>query len=251
MQIKPEYAIYCPWQKLSGNNWQVILEEHPEFARNCNFSLLSTENWSDLLKKQIRFFPFCPAEIRKNISENDRNELFMLYPEIKENETACSLCGTAAEIGSISEPVDGNAEKYRNILADLHDGSMYYVTSFDEKKLNAAMEFYGKELVRNKQDIILHRDFSLFGKTAGYILTEYGIAYTKSKGLFKGLTPRVIWFDKDTEMIVYDKEREGFEYWYVTLNGEEVLDCFDQRCGKVDPKDELLVNVLQEIIEKK
>ena len=80
LQIKPEYEIYCPWQKLSGNNWQVILEEHPEFARNCNFSLLSTENWSDLLKKQIRFFPFCPAEIRKNISENDRNELFMLYP---------------------------------------------------------------------------------------------------------------------------------------------------------------------------
>ena len=80
LQIKPEYAILSPWQKFSGNNWQVILEEHPEFARYCNFSLLSTENWSDLLKKQIRFFPFCPAEIRKNISENDRNELFMLYP---------------------------------------------------------------------------------------------------------------------------------------------------------------------------
>ena len=83
LQIKPEYAIYCPWQKLSGNNWQVILEMHPELARYCDFSLLSTDNWAELLKKQISFLPFCPEKIRKNISEDDQNELFTLYPEIK------------------------------------------------------------------------------------------------------------------------------------------------------------------------
>ena len=182
--------------------------------------------------------------------DNNSAEAAKWYKKAGISATSEKLSVEKGESCSISEPVFGDAEKYRTILADLHDGSMYYVTSFDEKKLNAAMEFYGKELVRNEQDILIHRDLSIFGKTAGYILTEYGIAYTKSKGLFKGWEPRVILFDKNTEMIVNDKEREGFDYWYVTLNGEEVLDCFDQSCGKVDPKDELLVNVLQEIIEK-
>ena len=82
LQVRPEYDIYCPWQKFSADNWQVVLEEQPQFALHCNFSLLSTENWAELLKKQIRFLVFCPAEIRKNISEEDQNELFILYPEI-------------------------------------------------------------------------------------------------------------------------------------------------------------------------
>ena len=84
LQIKPEYAIYCPWQKLSGNNWQVILEEHPELARYCNFSKLSIENWQKLLEKQIRFLPFCPQTVREVFSDDVKTELFILYPEIKE-----------------------------------------------------------------------------------------------------------------------------------------------------------------------
>ena len=182
--------------------------------------------------------------------DNNSAEAAKWYKKAGISATSEKLSVEKGESCSISEPVFGDAEKYRTILADLHDGSMYYVTSFDEKKLNAAMEFYGKELVRNEQDILIHRDLSIFGKTAGYILTEYGIAYTKSKGLFKGWEPRVILFDKNTEMIVHDKEREGFDYWYVTLNGEEVLDCFDQSCGKVDPKDELIADVLQMLVEK-
>ena len=152
--------------------------------------------------------------------DNNSAEAAKWYKKAGISATSEKLSIEKGKSCSISEPVFGDAEKYRNILADLHDGSMYYVTSFDEKKLNAAMEFYGKELVRNEQDILIHRDLSIFGKTAGYILTEYGIAYTKSKGLFKGWEPRVILFDKNTEMIVHDKEREGFDYWYVTLNGD-------------------------------
>lgn len=82
LQVRPKYAIFCPWQKFSGNNWQVVLEEHPEFARYCDFLLLSAENWAELLKKQIRFLPFCPPEIKNEISEEDKKELFALYPEI-------------------------------------------------------------------------------------------------------------------------------------------------------------------------
>ena len=84
LQIKPEYAILSPWQKFSGNNWQVILEEHPELAGYCDFSLLSTENWSDLLKIQIRFLPFCPQTVREAFSDDVKTELLILYPEIKD-----------------------------------------------------------------------------------------------------------------------------------------------------------------------
>ena len=83
LSIKPEYSIYCPWNKLSGDNWQVVLEEHPDFAVHCDFEKLSIENWQELLKKQIRFMCFCPVEIRKNFSNDIKEELFVLYPEIK------------------------------------------------------------------------------------------------------------------------------------------------------------------------
>lgn len=84
LQVKPEYALYCPWQKLSGDNWQVVLEEHPELARYCDFSKLSTENWQELLTQQIRFLPFCPRAVRVAFSDDKKIELFILYPEIKE-----------------------------------------------------------------------------------------------------------------------------------------------------------------------
>ena len=84
LQVKPEYAIYCPWQKLSVSNWQVVLEERPELAGHCDFSKLSIENWQGLLEKQIRFLPFCPQTVREAFSDDKKNELFILYPEIKE-----------------------------------------------------------------------------------------------------------------------------------------------------------------------
>ena len=83
LQVKPEYALYCPWQKLSGDNWQVVLEEHPELARYCDFSKLSTENWYGLLTQQIRFLPCCPQTVRTEFSDDVKTELFILYPEIK------------------------------------------------------------------------------------------------------------------------------------------------------------------------
>lgn len=83
LQVKPEYNIFCPWHKFTGNNWQVVLEEHPEFARFCDFSKLTIENWQSLLTKQIRFLPFCPQEIRESFSDDAKEELFILYPEIK------------------------------------------------------------------------------------------------------------------------------------------------------------------------
>ena len=83
LQVQPKYHIYCPWQKLSGDNWQVILEEHPELSRYYNFSLFSIENWAELLKKQIRFLAVCPTKIINEIPNDDMNELFILYPEIK------------------------------------------------------------------------------------------------------------------------------------------------------------------------
>ena len=83
LQIKPVYAVYCPWQKLSGDNWQVALEEHPELARYCDFSKLTVKNWLELLKKQIRFICICPPAIRDAFSDAEKNELFLIYPEIK------------------------------------------------------------------------------------------------------------------------------------------------------------------------
>ena len=61
----------------------MVLEEHPEFARFCDFSKLTIENWQSLLTKQIRFLPFCPQEIRESFSDDAKEELFILYPEIK------------------------------------------------------------------------------------------------------------------------------------------------------------------------
>ena len=84
LQVKPEYALYCPWQKLSGDNWQVVLEEHPELARYCDFSKLTVENWQGLLMQQIRFLPCCPQTVRTEFSDDVKTELFILYPEIKE-----------------------------------------------------------------------------------------------------------------------------------------------------------------------
>ena len=84
LQIKPEYSLYCPCQKLSGDNWQVVLEEHPELARYCDFSKLSIENWQELLTQQIRFLPCCPQTVRAEFSDDEKTELFILYPEIKE-----------------------------------------------------------------------------------------------------------------------------------------------------------------------
>ena len=85
LQINPKYAVYCPWQKFSGDNWQVVLEERPEFVRFCEFGKLTVENWQELLKVQIRFLIFCPPEIRKVFSNREKENLFILYPEIKES----------------------------------------------------------------------------------------------------------------------------------------------------------------------
>ena len=75
--------------------------------------------------------------------DNNSAEAAKWYKKAGISATSEKLSVEKGESCSISEPVFGDAEKYRTILADLHDGSMYYVTSFDEKKLNAAMEFYG------------------------------------------------------------------------------------------------------------
>ena len=77
--------MYCPWQKFSGDNWQDVLEERPEFVRFCEFGKLTVENWQELLKVQIRFLIFCPPEIRKVFSNREKENLFILYPEIKES----------------------------------------------------------------------------------------------------------------------------------------------------------------------
>jgi hypothetical protein len=84
LQIKPEYAIYCPWQKLSGNNCQVVLDGHPKLARYCDFNKLAVENWEKLLNRQIRFLNLCPQAVREMFSDEVKTELFILYPEIKE-----------------------------------------------------------------------------------------------------------------------------------------------------------------------
>jgi len=81
--LHPEYGFIAPWQKFSGQDWQKLLSEHPEFAQHCDFNLLEVEDWEVLLINQIRFFPFCPAELRKKFSPETLYELFSSYPEIK------------------------------------------------------------------------------------------------------------------------------------------------------------------------
>ena len=83
LQVKPEYGIYCPWQKLSGDNWQIILEEHPEFVPQCDRGKLSAANWLALLKKQIGLLLFCPPEIKSAFSPDEKEELFILYPGVR------------------------------------------------------------------------------------------------------------------------------------------------------------------------
>ena len=83
LTLHPEYGFLAPWHKFSGQNWQKLLSEHPEFARHCDFNLLEVTDWEVLLINQIRFFPFCPAELHKKFSPAARYELFACYPEIK------------------------------------------------------------------------------------------------------------------------------------------------------------------------
>ena len=32
LQLKPEYADKCPWEKLDGTEWRWLLEKQPQFA---------------------------------------------------------------------------------------------------------------------------------------------------------------------------------------------------------------------------
>ena len=138
-------------------------------------------------------------------------------------------------------------EKCKEMLAELHDGDKYYVTSFDKNKLTSAMESYGKGLVENKKDIIIHHDSTAFGGAKeGFILTEYGIAY---KDLF--CEPAIVFFNETTELGIQEKDNEYSESWNISLNGNEPAQfLFTKENGKNDKKDELIADVLQMLVEK-
>jgi hypothetical protein len=59
----------------------------------------------------------------------------------------------------------------RKMVGSLHDGDRYFVGSFDEQNLKAALASYGNRLVRSPEDVIIHYDDG----TDKFILTTYGI----------------------------------------------------------------------------
>ena len=93
------------------------------------------------------------------------------------------------------------------------------------------MESYGKGLVENKKDIIIHHDSTAFGGAKeGFILTEYGIAY---KDLF--CEPAIVFFNETTELGIQEKDNEYSESWNISLNGNEPAQfLFTKENGKND-----------------
>ena len=102
-------------------------------------------------------------------------------------------------------------EKCKQMLAELHDGNQYYVTSFDKNKLASAMESYGNGLVKNEKDIIIHHDSTAWGGAKeGFILTEYGIAY---KDLF--CEPAIVFFCETTDLGIHEKDNQYSDAWNI------------------------------------
>jgi hypothetical protein len=58
LQLKPEFADCCPWDKLSDDGWSYLLRFQPQFAGKCDWDKLKDldcELWDELLDAQPQF----------------------------------------------------------------------------------------------------------------------------------------------------------------------------------------------------
>ena len=62
LEMQPQFADRCPWEKLEGGDWAHLLEMQPQFADRCPWEKLDSENWAHLLDCQPQFAPICPWE---------------------------------------------------------------------------------------------------------------------------------------------------------------------------------------------
>ena len=50
-----QFAEYCDWAKLDGDDWSNILSRHPQYYESCDWSKLDWWDWSMLLSRQPQF----------------------------------------------------------------------------------------------------------------------------------------------------------------------------------------------------
>ena len=59
LKIRPQFADRCDWDKLDGMNWAGLLGKRPQFADRCDWDKLDGMNWAGLLGKRPQFADRC------------------------------------------------------------------------------------------------------------------------------------------------------------------------------------------------
>ena len=54
----PEFASYCQWEKLDGDNWSNLLTAKPEYVSKCSWNTITNDNFSKLRKIAAKLRPY-------------------------------------------------------------------------------------------------------------------------------------------------------------------------------------------------
>jgi hypothetical protein len=59
LTVQPQLAEYCYWGMLNSDDWRCLLIKQPQFAEFCDWSKLTGWGWVYLLEKQPQFADLC------------------------------------------------------------------------------------------------------------------------------------------------------------------------------------------------
>lgn len=83
LKKRPDFAEFCPWNKLTPCGWASILEKSPQFARRCDWSIFRGAGHSELPSvfcAQPQLLELCPAEL---LIANDQAEILAEQPQLE------------------------------------------------------------------------------------------------------------------------------------------------------------------------
>lgn len=83
LEKRPDFADFCPWDKLTPCGWASILEKSPQFAQRCDWSIFQGAGHSELpsiFRTQPQLLELCPAEL---LTAEDQAEILAEQPQLE------------------------------------------------------------------------------------------------------------------------------------------------------------------------
>jgi len=141
---QPQYAELCSWDKFDGDDWTGLLLSQPQFAEICDWNKLDKYNWVLLLSNNPKFIKYYKSDL---LSEKDWKFFIKHIPELKEIYTNLKkqIVMSKTQKKATSSKKSGGKEDSENlkdeikgitILIHLNGGNIYQIVPNNNYILN-------------------------------------------------------------------------------------------------------------------